>query len=210
METQKPKNKIVTWLFNPFYYLAGGKAMGIGLIIMVISGLLCYFSNSHFDGVLDFHMGAKAPIWFSLAEGIIDWVSFVIPLIVFGMLLSKTRFRVLDVFGTQALARFPALFMVLTAFVPGYQGLIAKLVNITPTNAVSVLTENIGAVIILIAISMVILVLVIWMITLMYRAFAVSCNVSGWKAVIWFIVAIIVAEAISKIIIYSIAYSIHL
>lgn len=210
METQKPKNKILTWLFNPFYYLAGGKSLLIGLILMVITGLIAYFTNSHFDGVLDFHMGAKAPIWFNLIEVIIDWISLVIPLIVTGMIISKTRFRVIDVFGTQALARYPAIFMTLTAIIPGYQDLIVKLVNITPVNATKILTENIGAVIILVAISIVILVLVVWMIALMYRAFAVSCNVSGWKAIVGFIIAIIIAEAISKIIIYSIAYSIHL
>ena len=45
----------------------------------------------------------------------------------------------------------------------------------------------------------VILVALIWMIYLMYRAFSVSCNLKGGKAVVLFIAALIAAEVISKI-----------
>jgi hypothetical protein len=209
MEIQKPKNKIFTWLFNPFYYLAGGKAFVIGLVIMFISGIIAYFSRSHFDGVLDFHIGASTPIWFNLVEVIVDWVSLVIPLIVTGLIISKTRFRVIDVFGTQALARYPAIFMTVTAFVPGYQELIAKLMVVTPIDAAKIISENIGGLVILMAISIIIMIFAVWMIALMYRAFAVSCNVSGWKAIVGFIIAILIGEVISKIVIYGIWYCYH-
>jgi hypothetical protein len=41
----------------------------------------------------------------------------------------------------------------------------------------------------------------VWMIALMYRAFAVSCNVSGKVAILVFIIALAVGEIISKVII---------
>jgi hypothetical protein len=40
--------------------------------------------------------------------------------------------------------------------------------------------------------------MVIWMVILMYRGFAVSCNVSGGKAIGVFIIAVLLGEAISK------------
>jgi hypothetical protein len=203
MEMQKPKNKVITWLFNPFHYLAGGKSLLIGLILIAISGVIAYFSNSHFDGVLDFHTGMKMPIWFMVLEGFIDWIILAVTLLITGMIISRTRFRVIDVFGTQALARFPTVFVAIAALLPGYNSLIMKIAA-NPMNAVSIIFENIGPLIILLIVLFVILVMVIWMIALMYRAFAVSCNISGWKAIVGFIIALLIAEIISKLIIIGI------
>ena len=200
MEKQEPKNKVITWLFNPFHYLAGGKALFIGLVIIAISGAIAYFSNSHFDGVLDFHTGRQAPIWFIVAEGFIDWLSLALVLLIAGIIISRTRFRVVDIFGTQSLARFPMFFSALIALLPGYSSLINKLIA-NPMNAPAIIFENIGALIILMIVGLVILIMLIWMIVLMYRAFAVSFNVTGWKAVVSFIIGLIIAEVISKVVI---------
>ena len=43
--------------------------------------------------------------------------------------------------------------------------------------------------------------LLIWMVLLMYRAFAVACNVSGGKAIGLFAGAILIGEAVSKVLI---------
>jgi len=45
--------------------------------------------------------------------------------------------------------------------------------------------------------------MIIWMVALMYRAYAVSCNVSGGKAAGVFITALILGEVVSKIILIS-------
>jgi len=48
----------------------------------------------------------------------------------------------------------------------------------------------------------VVLLMVIWMVALMYNGFAVSCNLSGGKALGIFVPAIIVGEVISNLLIY--------
>lgn len=207
MEKQEPKNKVITWLFNPFHYLAGGTALGFGFLIIIVSGLIAYLTNSHFDGVLDFHSGMKTPIWFNLSEVLFDWIILGLCLLILGRCISKTRFRFIDVFGTQALARFPTLFMALITLLPGYQSLLDKLMVATPMNAVAIITENIGGLMILTAIGLVVLVMVIWMVVLMYRAFAISCNVTGKKAIIGFIITLIIAEILSKVVIIAIVHS---
>ncbi len=73
-ETKKESKKsLKTWLFNPFYYIAGGKALVFGIIIILATGIIGFFSNSHFDVVLDFLTGHIAPFWFFLSEGLIGW-----------------------------------------------------------------------------------------------------------------------------------------
>ena len=56
------------WLFNPFHYVAGARALLVGVVVILGAGLIGSLSNSHFDGVLDFHSGAPAPLWVFLIE----------------------------------------------------------------------------------------------------------------------------------------------
>ena len=74
----KQKRTLGQWLFNPFQFIAGGSALLVGLIIMLVSAYLGSLSNTHFDGVLDFHSGTAAPLWFFLTEVLIDWLCIVL------------------------------------------------------------------------------------------------------------------------------------
>jgi hypothetical protein len=49
-----------TLLFNPFVKTARLRALLAGVVIIVVSGCVCFLGNCHFDGVLDAHFGAKA------------------------------------------------------------------------------------------------------------------------------------------------------
>jgi hypothetical protein len=114
------ERKTITWLFNPFVYIAGAEALGLGLVAIILAGLIGYTSNTHFDGVLDTHTGRAAPLAFFLTEGFVDWLSLSFVLFVIGKLVSATSFRVIDVFGTQALARWPTIVMSLLTLAPPY------------------------------------------------------------------------------------------
>ena len=48
-------NRLSQWLFNPFRFIAGFKALLLGLAIVWISAFVGSLSNTHFDGVLDAH-----------------------------------------------------------------------------------------------------------------------------------------------------------
>ena len=45
--------------------------------------------------------------------------------------------------------------------------------------------------------------IIIWNITLMYNAFKISCDVKGGKSAIAFIIALLVSEVISQLVIYK-------
>jgi len=197
-----PKTGVSMWLFNPFHFVAGGMALAVGIVVILIAGLIGFFSNTHFDGVLDFHTGRSAPMWLVLSEGVVDWLTMGILLLVGGLLVSKSRIRPIDVFGTQALARFPTIVTALFTWLPGYQRgtayLVAKTMGSTPAVepvpadlAVFALTALMG------------ILMLIWMVWLMYRGFTVACNVSGGKAVAVFIPALILGEVISKLAIFA-------
>jgi hypothetical protein len=73
--TAVSNRSLTQWLFNPFRFIAGFKALLLGLIVIALTSLLASLSDTHFDGTLDVHlglqaanMGMKLPFWLFLAE----------------------------------------------------------------------------------------------------------------------------------------------
>jgi hypothetical protein len=195
---------IRTWLFNPFHYIAGGRALTIGVVIILLAGFIGSLSNSHFDGVLDFHTGAAAPVWVFIFEGLLDWIVLSGLLLLGGKIISRSRVRALDVLGTQALARSPGLVTVLFALLPGYQRFIGNL-SVEYTKTLPDLQSILGDYIIfIITVLLVAILMLIWMVMLMYRAYSVSCNVAGSKAIGVFIACLVIGEVISKVLIMAV------
>jgi len=195
-------NSLSQWLFNPFRFVAGFKALLLGLAIIFISALVGSFGNTHFDGVLDVHIGLEAPLWFFLAEGLINWICMVIPLFFFGLIVSRSSFRMIDVFGTQALARWPYL-ITAVVMLPGANQrfgiyLMSRFASTTTSG-----TMDYTDMLIFIFAMLVAVVMAVWMVALMYRAYAVSCNIKGARAIVTFIVSLIGAEVLSKFAILS-------
>jgi hypothetical protein len=199
------KRTLRSWLFNPFRYVAGGTALGLGLAAIVGAGLIGSLNRVHFDGVLDAHVGGpEAPWWVFITEGIIDWLSLAMVLTVLAAIIPPRGFRVIDVFGTAALARWPMLLTALAVLPPGftiyYEQWVqrSKTAVDTTSSLMPALPPFVIHVIFLGALCLVII-SVIWMVALMYRGFAVSCHLKGAKAVFAFIAGLILAEILSKI-----------
>jgi hypothetical protein len=198
--TETTSENRIEWLFNPFRFIAGYKALLLGLVVILVSALVGSRNNVHFDGVLDVHIGLETPMWFYFAESLINWMSLAIPLFFFGLIVSPSSFRLIDVFGTQALARWPSLITALV-MLPGAnrrfgEYLMRKFTQTAPAVAVNPADAVIFVLAIIVAV-----VMTVWTVALMYRAYAVSCNIKGAKAVVTFIVSLIGAEVLSKFVI---------
>jgi hypothetical protein len=126
----------------------------------------------------------------------------------FGKLVSKTAFRTIDVFGTQALARWPSLFIALLTLAPGYQRFIRDLIPMITQLAHPGGTLELDKLIgfnaaVFFTVALLMLPLVVWMVALMYQAYSLSFNIRGGKAIGTFIAGILLAEILSKIVLYS-------
>lgn len=197
MNAQQSQNKTATLLFNPFFYIAGVQALLLGLVAILLTSLIGSFGNTHFDGVLDSHVvGTAAPLWLFFAEGLIDWVCLTIVLWVCGKIISKTMFRAVDIIGTQALARWPAIFISLLALPPAFQKFSTELIAQIQQGNYNFNVQHLS-IFLMLVVAMV--PFVIWMVRLMYKSFSVVCNVSGGKAIGTFIIGLLVAEALSKV-----------
>lgn len=170
------------WLYNPFLHIAGLQALILGSIIMFITAIGAYYSNIHFNGAIDAHFGPRKDFMIYILEAVVAWSCPVIVFYLLAFALSSSKFRLIDIAGTMAVARMPMLLIVVMAFLSkGY-------IQTLKPNAVDNLVM---------AIELLMLLPVIWMITLMYNAFVISFNLKGAKAIGGFIGGLILAEAVS-------------
>jgi hypothetical protein len=198
MKASSKNTELIPWLLSPFTYVAGWRSVQLGLAAILIAGLVGSFSQSHFDGVLDIHTGRPAPLWVFLSEGLIDWISLSILLLIFGKMISKTRFRILDLLGTQALARWPTIITSLAAWPGAVRKVASHILNTFKGSPV--ITPLTTADIAVFAVFILITILVTcWFVLLSYRSFSISCNVKGRKAIGAFIAGILIAEILSKL-----------
>jgi hypothetical protein len=191
------QNKSLALFFNPSVYIAGAEALLMGMAVIVLAALTGSLGNIHFDGVLDTHIGMPAPFWIFLLEGILDWLSLGLVLLVLGRMISRTGFRTVDALGTQALARWPALLMSLILLPKAFQRISNDLVEQLRMGGMPKI--NPADAFIFAAVVAGLLLFTCWMVALMYKAFSVSCNVKGGKAIGTFVGGLLLAEIISKI-----------
>ena len=183
---------VARWLFNPFIRIAGGQALAIGLTVIVASGLVAAAGGVHFDGLLDFHPGYRVSFWVPVVEGLVNWSVISVLLVLVSLLVAPRTVRLVDIAGTQALARAPLLLAAL-ACVPApvrdaNAEAVAAVVDgrmVTPTVATLVAGLLAGT-------------CAIWMVWLMWKAFSVCCNQRGGRAVAIFVAAIIAGETATK------------
>jgi hypothetical protein len=185
-------------LFNPFAFIAGGQALGAGLMIILGTSWVGRYGGAHFDGVLDTHIGWRGPLWFALAEGMINWLCATLVLLAAGKLISSSAFRVIDLAGTQALARWPLLLVSLACLPPGVARFSALLLQevLKPRPQIPFATAD---ALVFFAAAVMMFICTVWMCVLMYQSFSICCNVRGTKAIVTFIAALLVAEVLSKI-----------
>ena len=190
------KTSLKTILFNPFEIIAGTKALLIGLGLILLTGVLGYFSNICFDGIIDMHFAdTKITFLYHLTEGIINWVLASIILFLVGAIFSKTRYRLIDIFGTVALSRWPlsllSFFSLFVAHQKVNNYILWKVTGKEPEVFVSM-----GELIVFGLFLFLVILVLIWMIKLMYNAYSISFNLKGQKAIFSFIGALFIGDIV--------------
>ena len=200
--TSNSNVSLTQYLFNPFRTIAGSKALFLGVAIILIAAFLGLFSSTHFDGVLDVHTGQKAPTWLFFAESLIDWMCMVLFLFFSALIVSRSQWRFIDILGTQALSRWPTLLTALVMLPDANRRFGEYLMSKLGQSSAATTINSTDGVIFFIA-AIIAVLMIIWMVALMYKAYTVSCNLKGAKATITFIISLILAEIVSKVLILA-------
>ena len=182
-------------LFNPFRYIAGAKALVMGYLFIVASALMLYSGNLIQDSYI--HIGmAEASFLEVLGAQTIWWIVPAALLYLCGLLLSKSKIRIIDILGTTAFAQLILLMMIAPMLLPAVMNNMLESVASLQTGAVPDMAEFTPMIIYSIWSLICLVVFYIWN----YNAFAVSCNVGGWKAIVAFIAVQVVVTIVGTII----------
>jgi hypothetical protein len=166
----------LNYLYNPFTYFAGVKALLTGLVGLIIISAVAYTTGTHQNGLL-YVSFASDTIWpYYFLDHCTSWLSIAVLLYVSGLLFSKSNIRPIDVLGSTLVSRIPLVFLPLIRLIPAFRSFQAW----GSINLYLLIIIHIAA--------------VIWCIALLYNAYKVSCNVKGNKLTISFIASLLLAE----------------
>lgn len=193
----KTKN-FFSLMINPFTRIAGWQAFGIGMIFLLLMGLVGSINGTWFDGVLDLHTSGE-PYAIDIAYRIlaIDVLCLVLCMWIAGLIFSK-KFRFIDILGTMTLSKAPMLLLALLAFT-----IDSSLLKSIKENPLAILADP-GIILnspSFIIFSLLSIPFIVWNVALMYNAFKVSCDIKKPRIVPAFIIALLAAEILSKILI---------
>ena len=183
-------------LFNPFQYIAGLKSMLAGIVVLLLTAITGYFSHTHFPDILSVKLCPEFPLWYFVIQVFTNWLVISVLLYLAALIFSPSSVRAVDIFGTQALARFPYLLAAFTGFF-GAMHKFGRYILYTRFHQGDPVDLTSADVILAISLMIISLLLSIWMIILMYNAFSVSSNLKGRKAVLIFIPVFIAAMVIT-------------
>ena len=182
------KNNCVKLLYNPFERIAGFSALGWGVAGLIASTLISYWSGWHYHGLLHFGAASNPELWCFAAEHAVVWL---IPALLFyigGLLLSKSKIRIIDVLGTTAFAQLPLIGMNLINSLPASR----EMLNIVPGE----MPPMSGLCLTIIGV-----VFVVWTLVWMFSALKVSCNLKGYRLTLLYILAIAGSDMLCRLII---------
>lgn len=181
-------------LINPFLYIAGGKALAWGLAIIAIE--TAWFCGIGFiqDSYLHF---APAPAVNTLvktaAMQLAMWLSPALLLWLCGLMLSRSKIRLIDILGTTALAQAPLLLLLLPLSIGRLNDMLKAAAEAVRSGGVPELPT-----VLLLLYGLWGLAVIILFYIRNYQAFSVSCNLRGWRAAVPFIVVVLLVTVLSQ------------
>lgn len=201
MKNNSNQTNIVQYLKNPFEFIAGFKALGLGTAFLILSIVLGVIFNARFDGVLNLHFVGQVSFMNVVVDQLINFASVATMFYLVARIAGASGIRFIDVAGTQLLAMAPYSILPLL----NYNNLLystSKVLMDQFTGRETGGDLNIGWLTIS---GIIMLMALIWMISLMYKAYKICSNFKSTRLVVSFVAALLLAVILSKYLIIQIA-----
>ncbi len=191
-------NTLFSLLINPFQRIAGFYALMAGFVVILCMSYLGVIAKVYFPGILDCLNSSivkdpKIPLSFFLLayQNVVSWLVLSILFIIAAKIFQQKRMRVIDFFGTVALARFP--FLILVGFLCIVRIVNPSFMEFKLSQGFQIQNSFMTPVFIT-----VVVICAIWQVMTYFYALKVSSGLEGKKLWMSFIGSIIVGEMISS------------
>lgn len=179
-------------LLNPFRYLAGGRALAWGLVVLILTSIFSWQTGVVARGNMSIgYADGYVSLLAATLRMLVLWLVFATLLYAAGMLLSRSKIRAVDIYGTNLFASIPLTVGMLLTALPTMRRLEAQLMeHLADPAALAAALWTPTRLIILGAL----LVVMVWYFWWSYSAFAVSANLKSVRAVAAYIVCFVAAQ----------------
>jgi hypothetical protein len=189
-----------TIFFNPFKKYSDTVLLIFGFTFTLIGCFLAYSFNAKFDGVIDLHFDKQVTFFESSSYLVLDILLLTTSFYVVGKYINN-KTRLVDILTTVLVSRIPLYFYTLFNINSKSYIIGNKILGLAVSKKIDTFTVNdLGFVLLQ---TIVLIVALIWFISLLYNGFKIATNSKETKHTLLFILAIVLAEIISKIIIYK-------
>jgi hypothetical protein len=171
--------------YNPFLVIAGMKSFLLGLLGLLLTSYIACKTGTHFNGLANIDFARDSDFWVFLVENSSHWFILSILLFAAGLILSKSRIRPIDIFGTTLFSRIPLIITPLIRTMTIFQSFVFNSFIMYFLTGVYLLS-------------------LIWTVVLLYNAYRISCNLKDEQLIISFTVAMIFSEILTKTFLYLI------
>lgn len=190
-----------TLLFNPFQKYSDNRLLAVGLITTIAGIFGASMTHTHYDGVLDTHFSDNIPLQTALLESVFNALSLAMVFFILGKIINpKTRF--IDILNIALIVKIPAYLLMffningqvfeLTRKILSTENT-AEALNFTPVNTVF-----------LTVFTTVTIFIFLWIIVLLYNGFKVAVHTKNtFVHILAFVVGVVLAEVLSKVLIYN-------
>jgi len=188
-----------TILFRPFERYSEKTLVIVGVAFTLIGSLLGAVFQGRFDGVLDMHFVPSTSFYQVLIDNVINIFCLVLFLFLSAKYINN-KTRLIDILTAAMVARIPYYFMVfgnINNTMSKASEEIMQLVN-------PEMIEQVGtsSLLLVIGFGLISIVFLIWYIALLYNGFKVASNAKGNTPIVLFILSILLAEVLSKVLIH--------
>jgi hypothetical protein len=189
-------------LFNPFEKYTEARLIVLGVSSAIAGSLLAAVFNARFDGVLDLHFVPAVRVYQPFLDNLVNIVSASL-LLFLAAFAQNRKTRMVDILATVVIARMPLY--ILTVFNAGniLSDTSEKLLQQIGKDPLQLPEEvNLGLITVF---GLVSLLFIVWQFALLFNGYRVAGNTRGPMSVVLFILAVLLAEVLSKqmVIFYS-------
>lgn len=185
-------------ILNPFTKFSEKQLIAFGLGTLVIGSYFATLFGVTFDGVIDVHLWPDSTFLQSLKENAVTILLLTMLLFALGKMIN-TKTRPIDILNANLIFRLPFFLMAALMAIPAVKKIEASLLK----NAQNMAGFSLNTidVIVLLCLTGAIIALLIYAIALLYNGFKTATNSKQASHKVYFGIALLIAEILSKIIV---------
>lgn len=187
-----------TLLFRPFEKYSEKQLFLTGSLFTILGAGAAYSFGLRLDGVLDAHLSKDVSLVKALVDNIISIACLFCVLFISAKMVNL-KTRAIDILNASMVARIPMYLLTLFNINQIISGPTEIFSQYKPEEIMAHISFS--SLWIIVAFGLVSILFVVWYIALLYNGYKVASNGKGLKSIVLFIVSIVLAEILSKVLI---------